>query len=400
VIGNPPWDRIKLQEVEWFAAREPRIALLARASDRQREIQGLCRQGTELAREFERAEWVAETAARVARATGHYPLLSGGDANLYALFVERSLRLIKPTGLLGLLVPSGIAADKGAARFFGGVATTGRLAGLFDFENRRTRHDQEPFFPDVDSRFKFSALIVTGQDRQVSQSVCAFFKQSAAEAEAEAFSLAPSDFAAVNPNTGTAPVFRTRRDADLTVGIYRRLPVLVNRSVQPPAAVWPVRYLRMFDMTNDSGLFKTEAELLKLGARRAGCHRWAKDKKHWVPLYEGKMAQAFDHRAASVVINPQNVHRPGQPQPATPAEYADPSWLPSPHFWVSSEDLPEASGKAWVLGYKDITSPTNARTFIAAIFPSVEFGNKVPLLLPNGTASQADYFKMGAIAAS
>ena len=26
VIGNPPWDRIKLQQVEWFAARRPEIA--------------------------------------------------------------------------------------------------------------------------------------------------------------------------------------------------------------------------------------------------------------------------------------------------------------------------------------------------------------------------------------
>ena len=27
VIGNPPWDRIKLQQVEWFAARRREIAL-------------------------------------------------------------------------------------------------------------------------------------------------------------------------------------------------------------------------------------------------------------------------------------------------------------------------------------------------------------------------------------
>ena len=38
------------------------------------------------------------------------------------------------------------------------------------------------------------------------------------------------DFARVNPNTGTAPVFRTRRDAEITRGIYERHPVLVEHS--------------------------------------------------------------------------------------------------------------------------------------------------------------------------
>ena len=69
------------------------------------------------------------------------------------------------------------------------------------------------------------------------------------------------DFARVNPNTGTAPIFRTRRDAALTTAIYGRLPVLVDRSSGEEVKAWPVTYTRMFDMTNDSGLFRTRTEL-------------------------------------------------------------------------------------------------------------------------------------------
>ena len=71
------------------------------------------------------------------RASGHYPLLGGGDINLYSLFVERAMRLIKPDGIMGLLMPSGIYADKTAADFFKSVSTSGRVGGLLDFENRR-----------------------------------------------------------------------------------------------------------------------------------------------------------------------------------------------------------------------------------------------------------------------
>jgi hypothetical protein len=252
VIGNPPWDRMKLQEVEWFAARMQEIAHAQRASDRKRMVAQLKRRGGPIASDYGHAARVAETAARVARTTGAYPLLSGGDVNIYSLFVERALRLVRRDGIVGLLVPSGIAADKGASEFFRGISTTGRLAALLDFENRRTTLDLQPFFPDVDSRFKFCAFVTGGPERIFDHADCAFFKQDAVAAEAEAFPLAPEDFAAVNPNTGTAPVFRSRRDADITLGIYRRLPVLVDRRGEQPVSVWPVRYLRMFDMTNDS----------------------------------------------------------------------------------------------------------------------------------------------------
>ena len=91
---------------------------------------------------------LAEAATRIARECGDYPLLSGGDINLYSLFVERAASLIQPHGMVGLLTPSGIASDKGASEFFGGISGGGRLAALFDFENRNNPGGS--FFPDGD----------------------------------------------------------------------------------------------------------------------------------------------------------------------------------------------------------------------------------------------------------
>ena len=137
VIGNPPWDRIKLQQVEWFAARRREITLARRASDRKAMIKALEATSDPLAADFQRASDRAATAARVARQCGDYPLLSAGDINLYSLFVERAMALVHPEGLIGLLTPSGIASDKTAAPFFRSVATESRLRALYDFENRK-----------------------------------------------------------------------------------------------------------------------------------------------------------------------------------------------------------------------------------------------------------------------
>ena len=384
VIGNPPWDRIKLQQVEWFAARRPEIALAQRAADRKRMIAALEADGDLLSHDFAKASERAANATRMARTCGDYPLLSRGDVNLYSLFVERAMTLVKPKGMVGLLVPSGIASDKTAAAFFQGVATAGRLRALYDFENRRTKFNAPPFFPDVDSRFKFCAIVASPTSFS-EPAHCAFFLQDVSELNdpERRFPLTAEDFACVNPNTGTAPIFRTSRDAKLTTAIYERLPVLVDRSGGEEVRAWPVRYSTMFHMTNDSGLFRTRKELEEgEGAYPVGGNRFESPSGEWLPLYEGKMVQAFDHRAANVVVNPENQHRPAQPVPATLEQHQDQDWLPNPQYWVAASECGYSPESDWVLGFKEITAPTNVRTFIAALLPAVGFGNKVPILKP------------------
>ena len=384
IIGNPPWDRIKLQEVEWFATRSPELAHAPTAAARKSGVDRLRASGSPLASEFDAAKERAEALGKMVRASKHYPLLGGGDINLYSLFVERAMGLVKSDGIVGLLTPSGIYADKTAAKFFKSVSTSGRVGGLFDFENRRVGTAWQPFFPDVDSRFKFCALIFGGEERRFDETRCAFFLHDSKTIEDpdRCFTLAPADFDRVNPNTGTAPVFRTRRDAEITRSIYEQHPVLVDRSGGGERRAWPVRYHTMFHMTNDSHLFRTAAQLDNEGFYRVEGNRWKRGEELYLPLYEGKMVQAFDHRAASVVVNPQNLNRPAQPRETHLAEHANTGWSPTPQFWVPASDCGWDAGTEWVLGFKEITASTNARTFIAALFPTVGFGNKVPIFKP------------------
>jgi hypothetical protein len=342
VIGNPPWDRIKLQEVEWFAARKPEIAHATRASDRRQMIAALEQSSDQLWNDYLLAKDQAENMAQVARENGDYPLLSSGDINIYSLFVERAHRLIHREGMVGLLTPSGIASDLGASRFFRSISTTGRLAALFDFENKKV------FFPDIHASFKFCTYVASGEQRTFEGSDCAFYLHGVAELgdPDRRFMLRAENFARVNPNTGTAPVFRTRRDAAITTAIYSRVPVLVDRRTDPPAEVWPIRYFTMFHMTNDAGQFKTTKELEADGFYPVEGNRYRRAKEEFVPLYEGKMVQAYDHRAASVVVDPKNLNRPAQPEPATLKQHSDPTWAPAPQFWVAQPNVEIATDTA------------------------------------------------------
>lgn len=377
VIANPPWDRMKLQQVEWFSARRPEIAKQTRAADRKRMITELDSAKDPLAGEFDLASNHIGAAMHIARTGGDYPLLSKGDLNLYSLFVERAMNLIKPDGMVGLLVPSGIASDKTRADFFKAVSTEGRLKALFDFENKKI------FFSEVHASFKFCAFIASRASLP-EPAQCGFFLRDVSEINDpdRCFPLSAEDFARVNPNTGTAPIFRTRRDAEITSEIYSRLPILVNHSSREPIRAWTVRYVTMFHMTNDSHLFRTRTELEEIeGAYPISGNRFNSPTGEWVPLYEGKMVQAYDHRAASVVLNPENLHRPAQSDPASQEQHQDPDWFPTPQYWVSANQpsLPDAT---WMLGFKDVTAPTNIRSVIAALLPSFVAGNTLPVLDP------------------
>ncbi len=392
IIGNPPWDRIKLQEVEWFATRSPELALAPTAAARRRGIKQLRAEGDPLAAEFDAAKLRADRLGQLIRAGGHYPLLGGGDINLYSLFVERAMGLAKPDGIVGLLTPSGIYADKTAARFFKSVSTSGRVGGLFDFENRRLGTDLPPFFPDVDSRFKFCVLIFGGEERRFDQTDCAFFLHDTAAVEDpdRCFPLAAADFARVNPNTGTAPVFRTRRDADITRRIYERHPVLVDRSGEEEVRTWPVRYVRMLDMANDSHLFRTALELEADSYYPVQGNRWKKGGDLYLPMYQGRMIHQFDHRANSVRVNRESTHNQYLSEEVSEIQHADPTFLPRTQYWVPEAEVepvvPQVIG--WTLGFRDIARPTDMRTFIAAVLPQVGCGHTLPILLSeNGDSS-------------
>ena len=381
VIGNSPWDQIEQPEIEWFEFRHPGIAHAQTGVARKRIIAQLLERNDPLAVAYRDVRDGAAAMREFVRTSGNYPLLSRGRINLYSLFVERAMALVKPDGFVGLLTPSGIYADFTAAAFFKSVSTSGRVGGLFDFENKKI------FFKDVHASFKFCALIFGGEERQFDETECAFFlhdTETVSDPD-RCFPLAPEDFARVNPNTGTAPVFRTRRDAELTRRIYGRHPALVDRSHGEERRAWPVRFMQgLFNMTSDSHLFRTSTQLDNEGFYPVDGNRWRRGEEVYLPLYQGRMIWHFDHRANSVRVNPESTHNPYLSEPVSSAQHANPAFLPQSQYWVPATEVEVtfAEGSSYALAFRDIARPTDVRTVIAAIIPQVGCGHTLPILLP------------------
>ncbi|WEE75744.1 N-6 DNA methylase [Comamonas testosteroni] len=395
VLGNPPWERIKLQEEEFFATRHRDVAEARNKAERAQRIQWLSEgmlarhlapdlihathddeAEKRLYTEFISARRTAEAASLFAHVGeengGRYPLTGVGDVNTYALFAETILQIHARDGRAGFIVPTGIATDDSTKLFFGELIQQQRLASMFGFwEIRR-------LFPGTDSRDSF-CLLTLGSAPQAN---FIFHAKELADLsdERRRFSLTREHFRLINPNTLTCPIFRSARDAELTKKLYGAAPVLMkdaviagdgknSRVLTPAVNPWGISFMRMLDMANDSNLFSNEP---------------APDR---LPLYEAKLIHQFDHRWATYTTD-------GNSRDMTPNEKQDPQTLVTPRYWVSKVEVEQrlhdkSWAQGWLMGWRDICRATDERTVIASVIPRVGVNHKTPLYFVQPTLSVA-----------
>ncbi len=343
VLANPPWERIKLQEKEFFALRSPVIAGARNKTERGRMIEELNRDEAPeaekvLYQSFQHAKREVEAVSQFVRTGGRFPLTGVGDVNTYSVFAEVCLQLINPTGRVGIIVPTGIATDHTTRKFFQSIVNNRRLATLHDFENR------EAVFPGVHRSYKFCLLTLAGRDDPIPKAEFAFFLHQVEHLKERErrFRLGAEDFALFNPNTRTCPIFRTRRDMEIARKMYKRAGVFWkekrgNESEQNP---WGVKFSRMFDMSNDSGHFRTHEELENEGWKLVG-NIFIHDEKdeRYLPLYEAKLFHQYDHRFATFEGASEKDLRAGRARPMTVQEKEDPASVVIPRYWVPESEV-------------------------------------------------------------
>ncbi|WP_203350371.1 Eco57I restriction-modification methylase domain-containing protein [Streptomyces sp. S-9] len=405
VVGNPPWERVKLQEQEFFAQRDPRIAGAKNAAARKHLIEELRNNsdGASLYAEFESAKRRTEGESHFLRLSNRYPLTGRGDINTYAVFAETDRTLTGPRGRTGVIVPTGIATDATTQFFFRDLVEQGSLASLFEFGN------EEKLFVAVKDYVRFCLLTMRSEGTPDAPISVVFRVRQVAQIPERSFTLTSRDILRVNPKTGTCPVFSCRRDADITLGIYRRFPTLVNGTQEVGSNPWGVTFMRMFDMSNDSHLFRPDAQsgetfedLLKDGWRLSG-NVLIRGTERLLPLYEAKMLHHYDHRfstyedATVKQLNERTLPRLSHKQ------HLDPNAVALPRYWVPEQDI--ATGKVgkngdeikisgvrsrlnakgwdrdWLVGWRDICRANDERTMITAASPAHGFGHPFPLAL-------------------
>jgi hypothetical protein len=394
MVGNPPWERVKIQQEEWFAAcgRED-IANAKNAAARNRMIDALRTAENpverELADQWDAAVRASNAHSEILRNSGRFPFGGVGDVNLYAVFADHFLHAHNPDGTAGFLCPVGLATGATYAPFFAHLVDNRRIASFWSFEN------ENRIFPEVHNETKFALVTFVGACQPVDKIGFTGYVRQAAQIDdpEREYTLTPDEIVAINPNTKTAPLFRHARDAEITATIHRHAGVLVNDTApadDPAHNPWQVDFMRMFDMANDSALFHDQADAEAAGACLEGNELVWPDGGCALPLYEGKMVWLYDHRYGAYEGQSEKQANKGVLPHTTSKAKSDSHFQVAPRYWIDQirvdEQLDGRWRRSWLIGWRDVGP--KERTLIASVLPRSATGDTLSLLFSHADRKQ------------
>lgn len=373
MCGNPPWDKLQMEEEKWFAGKDEDIVKAANQAERKEKIAKLQTSAPKLYVEFTTACNALTSQSNFAKNSGRFPLTAVGKLELSSLFAELCLSFTNEAW--GLVMPTGIAVNDSNKYFFSKLIDENRLVSIYSFEN------EEKLF-EIHHSFKFCLLTCCNKKDTPHPVSGGFYLRRVDHLldPRRIYTLQTSDFARLNPITKTCPVFRTSRDAKLTAKIYRNSTILYNEVTGDNP--WNVKFGSMFNMSTDSYLFRTYAQLIELGATLNGNTFTTIDGETYVPLYEGKMIWHYNHHYGSW---PTEGERPNSINTQSEDELANPDSCIMPWYWVPLAAVNDRLVKhdkdgnivwewkhKWLFAFRDVTNAMTERTFIIAPIPDAK----------------------------
>lgn len=286
-----------------------------------------------------------------------------------------------------VILPTGIGTDATTAPFFASLVSSGRLCSFLDFVT-----NAEIWSGIGHNRARFALLTFGGRHHRVERARFAVMNKHPRDLNRPGvmFALSPEEFLALNPNTGTAPVFNSIIDADITLGVYKRHPVLV-RDDADGGNPWGLGFLRMFDMANDSGLFSGTDDLREAGAAFDGW-AWVQGDRRWLPLYEAKLLSHYDQRFSTYRDLPFGYEGTALPR-LSHEQHDDPAVEPLARYWVTENEVDRALAgrwdRGWLSGWRDIARASDARTMVPSVLPRSAVGDGFLLAFPAEPADGA-----------
>ena len=364
VLSNPPWDRVTLEEKEWFATRQPEVARASTAAQRRVAIKALESSAPDLFSSFKQERRRVDGEKSFMSHAGRTPLSAQGILNTYPAFVELSLSIVMSHGRVGIIVPTGIATGKATGDLFRSVVESGRLRSLRDLHNRKG------IFPAVQRNLRFCLLTLSGS-RGDMFSVSAQAADLTELHDPERLSkLTIEDVKLVNPETHHLPLFASRRDGEIVKRIYHEHETVAAAFNTP--VYTRVEFLRMLNTADDSEAFEPfDPDEF----RDASAGSWlpvSRDGRQYRPLYEAKLLDRYNHRAATFV-GTDRAKRYGVHAAAVPSssdQLAKPDYVSVPRYWVPDEALAIELRRPFFLVYRDaVSAVADARCLSATVVP-------------------------------
>jgi len=335
VVGNPPWEKVKLSRHEFL-----------KSSGTQRHY-GSKILNLDEERFSEKRDEVADYSRRL---LARYPDLGSGEPDMYIAFTDLFFDLCKEQGVVSVLVPGGLIRSQGTKTIREKIFNASQSISLSIIDNKAR-------FFSIDTRFKFlaMALVKAGSRKEKREPIHLFHERGTPTGLVTTGSavIGRAALAAVRPDL-SLPEVRSVAEWKL----YSKIAE-AGDPWNEPSSDWDPKFCREVDMTKERPKFR------------------ARGSKGALPLIEGRMVQS--HRFGV------KGHLSGSGRSARWEAYPIGCSRLSPQFSILSSDIPRSNRQRvneLRVGFCDIAGQTNERSLMAAMIPpGVACGNKVPTIL-------------------
>lgn len=352
VLGNPPWEKLRFEERAFFRPVCPAISAISQKNKREKEIKKLAVNWLEL---LEYYQLLQDDYASVKKEIPKHPLLKVslvGELNTYAMFAELASRLTEKDGFAAIIVKSALVTSTCYSSCFRHFVNQGSLSEVFLFDNR------EKLFQ-IDSREKFCVLFFGGEHAGGIKVHYGLTKQEQILSSVP-INVTSEELELINPETGLLPNVADSKEFSFLLRTHRSLSVFAKEFSK-------CHFGRLVHLTAHAEHISTKSE------------------KTRVPIYEGKFIEQYDNRFSTFAgmsaderyqAKASARRQPGDsfvaPKPAPECRY-----FIDKKFWESFLDRYD---QPYSLCWRSLTSPTNQRTMIASIIPSMPTCQSVQLL--------------------
>lgn len=338
IVGNPPWEAIKPKDDEFFSMYEPCFRAYTSKQDAERRKRELLKNPGIKAEHDDYARHIEEQSTFF-KESGQYVMRGKGDTDLWKLFLERMVGLLAQGGRLSVVIPSGILTNDGAKALRKKLLDM-RIISIYEFENKRR------IFPEVHASYKFVLLTVARTKSKPKFDVAFYLHDVASldgKTEREKFLSMPTDLARkMSPESYVIPEARSTKDMEILNYVYEKHGRVSDGLDK---CKYLIEFVREFDKTNDSDLFRRDGK--------------------GQPLIEGKNYHQFipDFSKSEFTI----ISKEGVKHIASKKIYGDKG--------------KEIHNKP-ILAFRGIASSTNVRTMISCIIPPYKFfSNSSPMII-------------------
>lgn len=352
VLGNPPWEKLRFEERAFFRPVCPAISAISQKNKREQEIKKLAVNWLEL---LEYYQLLQDDYASVKKEIPKHPLLKVslvGELNTYAMFAELASRLTEKDGFAAIIVKSALVTSTCYSSCFRHFVNQGSLSEVFLFDNR------EKLFQ-IDGREKFCVLFFGGEHAGGIKVHYGLTKQEQILSSVP-INVTSEELEFINPETGLLPNVADSKEFSFLLRTHRSLSVFAKEFPK-------CHFGRLVHLTAHAEHISTKSE------------------KTRVPIYEGKFIEQYDNRFSTFAgmsaderyqAKASARRQPGDsfvaPKPAPECRY-----FIDKKFWESFLDRYD---QPYSLCWRSLTSPTNQRTMIASIIPSMPTCQSVQLL--------------------